>query len=182
MRKKIGTTNTVVLFLTVLAVALISLSFLGNVSWSADYQTSSVPPTQIVPVDIKPGLCPNPLEVSKGGVVSVAILGTDSLDVKQIRLDSVRLEEIPPQGSFVGDVASPHKYYAWKSRGKKLKPDFCTDKGPDGKLDLVLQFDKKELLRVLGKVRDGDVRVVRIHAWHKSGAPLVGQDVVVIEK
>ncbi|MBT8405951.1 MAG: hypothetical protein KJP05_00715 [Deltaproteobacteria bacterium] len=182
MRKKIGTTNNVVLFLNVLAVALISLSFLGAVSWSADYRTSSVPPTQIIPVDIKPRLCPNPLEVSKSGVVSVAILGTERLDVRQIRQDSVRLEEIQPEGISWRDVARPHKFYTWKSRGKKAKANFCTDEGPDGKLDLVLQVNKKDLLRVLGKVRDGDVRVVRLSAWHKSGARLVGQDVVVIEK
>jgi len=182
MRKKIGTTKNVALILTVLAVALISLSFLGAVSWSANYPTSSVPPTQIVPVDIKPGLCPNPLEVSKRGVVLVAILGTDRLDVRQIRQDSVRLEEIPPEESSLQDVARPHQFYTWKSSGKKVKADFCSDKGPDGKLDLVLQFDKKDLLRVLGTVRAGDVRVVRISAWHMSGARLVGQDVVVIEK
>jgi hypothetical protein len=182
MKEMIKGTKGAPLFLTVLAVALISLSFLGNVSWSAAYQRSSVPPTQIVPVDIKPGLCPNPLEVSKRGEVSVAILGTDTLDVRQIRRDSVRLEEIIPVGSSLGDVARPYKLYTWQVSGEKVKEDSCTDKGPDGKLDLVLQFDKEDLLKVLGKVRDGDVRVVRINAWHKSGARLVGQDVVVIVK
>ena len=183
MRKNIDrTNNSVVLFLIVLAVALVSLPFFGPVGWSANYRTSTVQPTQIVPVDIKPGFCPNQLEVAEGGVVSIAILGTDRLDVKQIALDSVRVEEMPPEKSSFKDVATPHRLYHWKASRSKVRADYCTDEGPDGKLDLVLEFQMKDILKAKGALRDGDVIVLRLIARDRSGTSLVGQDVVVISE
>ena len=183
MRKNIGTTNSVVLFLIVLAVALVSLSLLGPMGWSASYPITTTQPRQIVPVDIKPGFCPNQLEVAKGGVVSIAILGTDRLDVNQISLDSVRLQEMPPQKSSFEDVARPHRLYRWQaSRSSRVRADYCTDEGPDGKLDLVLEFQMRDILKAVGAVRDGDAIVLRLKARHRSGTLLVGQDVVVISE
>ena len=182
MRKNIVTAKNVVLFFIVLAVALVSLPFLGPVSWSASYPSTTVQPTQIVPVDIKPGACPNQLEVAKGGVVSIAILGTDRLDVNQIALDSVRLEEMPPQKSSFQDVAKPHRLYRWKAKRSRVRADYCTDEGPDGKLDLVLEFQMRDILKAVGAVQDGDVIVLRLIARHRSGKGLVGQDVVVISE
>jgi hypothetical protein len=155
----------------------------GAVSWSASYPTSSVPPRQIVPVDIKPGSCPNPLAVSKRGVVAVAILGTDRFDVAQIDRDSIRLLEVvqPVQINTI-DVATPYSLFTWDASGTGIEADSCTDEGPDGKRDLVLTFEKKDLLKALGSVKAGTVLVVRLTARGKSGASLVGQDVVVISK
>lgn len=167
--------------LTIVTVAFITVLLVGAVSWSASYQTSSVPPQQIVPVDIKPGFCPNHLPVSKRGVVAVAILGTDRFDVTQIDRDSIRLlEVVQPVESKIRDVATPYRLFAWDARGTGVKADSCTDEGPDGKADLVLKFEKKDLWKALGSVRAGAVLVVKLTARHKSGASLVGQDVVVI--
>ena len=182
MKSQLGTKKNLVLSLTFVVVALTTLIIGGTVSWSADYATSSVPPTIIVPVDIEPGYCPNPLEVYGSDDVSVAILGTEELDVSEIARDSVRLQEIPPLRSEQRDVAKPFRLYKWQVSGKKLKADYCTDEGPDGKLDLVLYFSKKEILKAVGSTSDGDVLVLRITARNKSGALIVGQDVVVIQK
>jgi hypothetical protein len=182
MKSQLGTRKNLVLFLTFVVVALTSLIIPRTVSWSASYPTSSVPPTMIVPVDIKPGYCPNPLEVHGSGDVSVAILGTEELDVSEIARDSVRLQEIAPLRSEKRDVAKPFSLYKWPVSGDKVKADYCTDEGPDGKLDLVLYFSKEEILKAVGSTRDGDVLVLRVTARHKSGAPIVGQDVVVIQK
>jgi len=170
-------------FLTVVTVAFITVLLVGAVSWSARYPTSSVQPRQIVPVDIKPGSCPNPLVVSKRGVVAVAILGTDRFDVTQIDRNSIRLlEVVQPVRSKVIDVATPYRLFTWNASGTEAEADFCTDEGPDGKPDLVLTFEKKDILKALGSVKAGDVLVVRLTARHKSGPRLVGQDVVVISK
>ena len=59
MKSQVGTRKNWTLFLTVAVVACATLSILGAVSWSANYPTSSVQPTIIAPVDIKPGYCPN---------------------------------------------------------------------------------------------------------------------------
>ncbi len=182
MKSQLGTRKNLVLSLTFVVVAFTTLIILGTVSWSANYPTSSVPPTIIAPVDIKPGYCPNPLEVYGSGDVSVAILGTEELDVTEIARDSVRLQEIPPLRSEQRDVAKPFRLYKWQVSGNKVKEDYCTDEGPDGKLDLVLYFSKEEILKAVGSTRDGDVLLLRVTARHKSGALIVGQDVVVIKK
>ena len=182
MKSQLGTRKSLVLSLTFVVVAFTTLIIFGTVSWSADYPTSSVPPTIIAPLDIKPGYCPNPLEVYGSGDVYVAILGTQELDVTEIARDSVRLQEIPPVRIEQRDVAEPFRLYKWQVSGKKLKGDYCTDAGPDGRLDLVLYFSKKEILKAVGSSRDGDVLVLRVTARHKSGAMIVAQDVVVIQK
>jgi len=182
MKSQLGTRKSLVLSLTFVIVAITTLIILGTVSWSADYPTTSVPPTMIAPVDIKPGYCPNPLEVYGSGDVSVAILSTKELDVTEIARYSVRLQEIAPLRSEIRDVAKPFRLYKWQISGDKVKEDYCTDEGPDGKLDLVLYFSKEEILKAVGSTRSGDVLILRVNARHKSGAPIVGQDVMVIEK
>jgi hypothetical protein len=184
MKKAERTTRWLMSSLTVVTVALMIVFLVGAVSWSARYSTSTAPPQQIVPVDIKPGFCPNPLVVSKRGVVAVAILGTDRFDVTAIDRNSVRLlEVVQPVGSNVIDVATPYKLFTWDASGTDVGADSCTDEGPDGKPDLVLTFEKKDVLKALGSVKPGTVLVVRLTARdNKSGASLVGQDVVVLGK
>lgn len=183
MKNQIGTRKTLVLFLTVAVVALATVLIIGTVSWSASFRTSTVPPTMYVPVDVEPGYCPNPFKVYGGGVVSVAILGTDRLDVNDIAIDSIRLREVLPVRSEKKDVATPYRLYRWWITGnEEVKADYCTDQGPDGRLDLVLYFNKEDILKAVGATRSGDLLVLKVIALHKSGAPLMGQDVAVIEK
>ncbi len=100
----------------------------------------------------------------------------------EIARDSVRLQEIPPLRSEQRDVAKPFRLYKWQVSGNKVKEDYCTDEGPDGRLDLVLYFSKEDILKAVGSTRDGDVLVLTVTARHKSGALIVGQDVVLIQK
>ena len=182
MKSRKRTTRLLLSSSTVVTVAFITVFLVGSVSWSARYSTSTAPPQQIVPVDIKPGLCPNPLVVSKRGVVTVAVLGTNDFKVNEIDRNSIRLlEVVQPVDSRVIDVATPYRLFTWDASGTKVTADFCTDQGPDGKPDLVLTFEKKDILKALGTVKAGSVLVVRLTARHKSGS-LVGQDVVVISK
>ena len=182
MKNQIGTRKTLVLFLSVALVALATSFIIGTVSWSAGYPTSTVPPTMFVPVDVEPGYCPNPFKVSGGGVVSVAILGTDRLDVNDIATDSILLREVSPVRSEKKDVATPYRLYRWWTGDKEVKADYCTDQGPDGRLDLVLYFNKEDILKAVGSTTSGDLLVLKIIARSKSGVPLMGQDVAVIEK
>jgi hypothetical protein len=183
MKRKKRTTRWLMSSLKVVTVAFITVLLVGAVSWSASYPTSSVQPMQIVPVDIKPGSCPNPLVLSKRGVVAVAILGTDRFDVTQIDRNSIRLlEVVQPVRSDVIDVATPYRLFTWNANETGVEADFCTDEGPDGKPDLVLTFEKKDILKAVGSVKAGTLLVVRLTASHKSGVRLVGQDVVVISK
>ena len=182
MKNQIATTKTLVQFLTVALVALTAVLIVGTVGWSKSHPISTVPPTMIVPVDVEPGYCPSPFQVSSGGEVVVAILGTDRLNVNDIAIDSIMLREVYPVRSEKRDVATPYRLYGWWTGDKKVKADYCTDQGPDGKLDLVLYFNKEDILKAVGSTRNGDLLILKIIARSKSGVPLMGQDVAVIEK
>ena len=101
-----------------------------------------------VAVDIKPGSCPNPLNPKSGGVLPVAVLGTEDFDVTTIDPCSIRLSgneadpELagPPIRSDYEDVATP------------FEGDLCdcNDLDGDGYMDLTLKFDKKYLVEALG--------------------------------
>jgi len=101
-----------------------------------------------VAVDIKPGSCPNPLNVVSRGVLPVAILGSEDFDVNTIDIASIRLTEVGPIRSSYEDVS------AAVSDGKECE---CTTAGPDGHIDLTLKFETYKIVNAIGEVTDGDI-------------------------
>jgi hypothetical protein len=142
--------------------------------------------TKSVAVDIKPYSCPNPLDVKKyslkkHGVLHVAILGTKDFDVTQIDPASIRLEGVAPFRWYLKDVATPFT----PSTGKKHCYEDCTIDGTDGFKDLTLKFSAKKLIAALGNVKDNECRVLQLSGnlkKEKGSTPIVGEDVVVIQK
>lgn len=138
-----------------------------------------VPPPEIeVPVDIKPTSCPNPLNTKSQGVLPVAILGTEDLDVTQVDPASVLLEGVAPLRWALEDVATPYEPIV----GKEDCMD-CTDEGPDGYLDLTLKYNNQEIVAALGTVTDGECKVLTLTGNLKEefgGTAIVGEDVVKI--
>jgi hypothetical protein len=127
-------------------------------------------------VDVKPGSCPNPYNPGKGGDVPMAILGSGSFDVRRIDPSSITLGGISPIRWAYEDVATPF-----------IGPhEECHDKGKDGKMDLTLKFDAKELEKALGLAsKAGSLTPVSIKGRLKSvyGAiPFQGQDWLKILK
>jgi len=138
------------------------------------------PPVIEVPVDIKPGSCPNPLNPKSKGVLPVAIAGTADLDVTQIDPATIRLEGVAPLRWGYEDVATPYEPYTGKS-----DPYQCTTAGSDGWLDLSLKFDMQEVVAALGPVTNGEVRVLTLTGNLKDefgGTPIYGEDVMIIRK
>lgn len=132
-------------------------------------------PCPIVAVDIKPLSCPNPLNVKKKGVLPVAILGTDELDVTTIDPASVRLEGVAPLRWSIKDVATP---FNGVSNDDCLD---CTKDGPDGWDDLTLKFDAQEVVTALGEVEDCLVLTLTGELKEEYGGTFfVGEDVVAI--
>ena len=149
----------------------------GGVRVDAVSLTLSV---EYVPVDIKPTSCRNPFNVTKKGVLPVAILGTENFDVTQVNVNTVQLEGIAPLRSSLEDVATPFVPFIGKT-----DPFDCTTEGQDGFLDLSLKFDAPALSTVLGPVTDGAVRVLSLTGSllpEFGGTSIVGEDVVVILK
>jgi len=128
-----------------------------------------------VPLDIKPESCPNPLNVNSEGVLPVAIVGTESLDVTTIDPSTITLEGVSPLRSELEDEATPFEPFV----GKEDALD-CTEDGPDGFLDLTFKFSTQDIVAALGGVNDGDVIVLELTGNFLDGQPLEGEDVVII--
>jgi hypothetical protein len=130
-------------------------------------------------VDIKPGSCPNPINVGKNGVLPVAILGTSDFDVSQIDVATVMLEGMSPIRSSYEDVATPFQPFL----GKEDCFEDCEEVYPDGYTDLTLKFEAQEFVAALGPVNDGDCLVLTLTGNLKEefgGTPILGEDVVLM--
>jgi hypothetical protein len=132
-----------------------------------------------VPVDIKPGSCPNPLNVGSQGRTPIAVLGTLDIDVTTIDPVTIRLEGVAPIRSSLEDVATPFVPFT----GKVDCDLDCHEDGPDGWLDLTLKFRTQDLVDALGQVVCGECRVLTLtgNLKQESGStPIEGEDVVLI--
>jgi len=136
-----------------------------------------VPPVQQVALDIKPGSCPNPLNVTvpngekaNGGVLSVAVLGSDEIDAHDIDVSSLELAGAAPLRHSYKDVAAP-------SSGDD--DCACSEMGPDGYTDLELKFRRLDVVAGLGSVSGGNVPVT-LAGKMIDGTPIEGTDCVRI--
>jgi len=125
----------------------------------------------LVGVDIKPGSCPNPLNVKSRGVLPVAILGSEDFDVNTIDIASIRLAGIAPIRSSFEDVAAP------LSDANECE---CSKEGPDGFLDLTLKFETQKILEAIGEVDHGDELVLALTGVLSDETPVNGSDCIVI--
>ncbi len=124
-------------------------------------------------VDVKPGACPNPVNVRSRGVLPVAIVGGPDLDVRQLDPGSIRLMGLAPIRTGLEDVATPYL-------GSPTHASDCTTEGADGTLDLTMKFD---LLALGIGGFDGMVQALPLTGRLKSefgGGSIEGRDVVVI--
>jgi hypothetical protein len=130
-----------------------------------------------VPVDFKPGSCPNPFNMTSQGNLPVAILGTADLDVSMIDPASVRLAGVAPVRSGYEDVGTPFEPYT----GKEECDLDCHEMESDGYMDLTFKFDSKELAAALAN--DAGCVAVGLtgNLWPEhGGGPIAGEDVVRI--
>jgi hypothetical protein len=145
----------------------------------------AVPVHPEVAVDIKPGSCPNPLNIRSKGVLPVAIIGTEDFDVTRIDPASINLMGIAPLRWSLKDVATPYEPFT----GKEEAID-CTDAGPDGLIDLTLKFDTPELMQTIELLlgvdpEDGEAIVLSLMGNLREefgSAQFIGEDVVLILK
>jgi hypothetical protein len=157
-------------------------------------------------LDIKPGSCPNPLNVwpfdrasnhskpNKGGVLPVAVLGTEAFDVADIDVSTLLLEGVVPLRSNLEDVAAPVlNDGSEKNRGRgagsfqdldtSAENDGsceCTTAGPDGYTDLTLKFQKSEIVAALGAAAPGNVIPLTLTGELNDGTPFEAVDCVAI--
>lgn len=126
-----------------------------------------------VSVDIKPQSCPNPVNVKSKGVLPVAILGSDVLDVNDIDLDTILLEGVGPLRGSYEDVAAPVTDETECA---------CTLEGADGYMDLTMIFTTQEVITALGEMFDGETWMLNVTGYLKDGTPIEGADCIIIKK
>jgi hypothetical protein len=145
---------------------------LGSTSFAIQFSHPST-----VAADIKPGACPNPINVGSKGVLPVAILGTDNLNVEDIVPQSVTLAGVSPLRWSHEDVGRPYMPLTGKTEANQ-----CNALGPDGYMDLTLKFDTQAVAAALGTVNDGDVLVLHMSGTPRNGTAVSGEDVITIIK
>lgn len=128
-------------------------------------------PALEVTVDIKPGSCPNPLNVKSSGVLPVAILGSEELDVNTIDAASIKL---------AGVDAVRHNFEDVATAASDFNDCNCTTVGPDGFIDLTLKFITQEIVEAIGEVNDGAVLELELTGVLFSERPLEGTDCILI--
>jgi hypothetical protein len=130
-----------------------------------------------VAVDVRPQQCPNRVRVDRRGYLPVAIAGTDSFDVRDIDLRSIRLAGVQPKGNRTRfrDVATPFEPFVGKDDARD-----CTRAGADGIEDLFMRINNRRVVRALGPVSDRQVVVVPLTGELEDGTPIRGEDVIVV--
>lgn len=142
----------------------------------SDFIECTVP--RQVPLDVKPTSCPNPINVGKGGVLPIAILGFEGFDVSTIDPTTVRLEGVAPIRWAFEDVATPFEPFM----GRLDCMNDCWTEGPDGVLDMTFKFDNAAVVAALGTVTDRQCMVITVTGNTYDGRPFVGEDVIIILK
>jgi hypothetical protein len=145
----------------------------GPADLNLDYFGFGDMPTY-VDVDIKPGSCPNPLNVNEKceSVLPVAILGAEDFDVNTIDIASIRLAGVAPRCSRYEDVATPVL--------NAQNDCDCTTDGADGFVDLTLKFNKQEIIKAIGDANDGEVLQLILTGNLIDGKKIEGADCVKI--
>lgn len=128
-----------------------------------------------VPVDVKPGSCPDPLNQQSRGDLPVAIVSTGDFDASEVDPASVTLAGVSPIGSSLEDAATPYEPFTGKT-----ERDDCTTARGDGLTDLVLHFDAQSVLAAIGPVPSGEVHVLELTGTLTDGTDVAGEDVVWI--
>jgi hypothetical protein len=98
---------------------------------------------RLLELDVKPGSCPNPLQVTQNGLTPVSLLGTAGFDVQNVDTSTLLLG----RADGVGAKIAPTRL-TQSDTGTPLKDDGCdchTLTG-DGITDLSLKFDTQAMV------------------------------------
>jgi len=136
-----------------------------------------------VPFDIEPQECPNLFNSNSNGKFSVAIPGRVDFNLALVDPTTLKLMGVAPVfDSLELDEVTPFSPFT----GKQSEFD-CTVAGADGLLDLRLKYDTQDVVAAieadLGRpVQNGEILILPLNGQLYDGTPIIGEDVIVIEK
>lgn len=146
-----------------------------------DLRSATIPAA----LDIKPGSCPNPVNVRSRGVVPMAVVGTESFDVTAIDTDSLILGRADGVGGAVTPIA---KRSLWIGTIEDVATPFagdpcdCHDLAGDGFEDLVIRFSTQRMATVLelGSESRGASVMLTVSGSLVDGTEFEASDCIVI--
>jgi hypothetical protein len=109
------------------------------------------PPIDVT-LDIKPGLCPNPLNRKSQGKLPVALVGTELFDVAEVDISTLLIERADGIGGSVAPTEGPpgpHTVIEDVATPFEGEPCDCHELGGDGIDDLSMKFLTPELVAEL---------------------------------
>jgi hypothetical protein len=175
-------------------------------AWYDDICVSSSPAAVPLSADIKPGSCPNPLNLSMrdgtDGIITTnhgdehtineeesafkaAPDGSSSrtvIPVAVLGTDELDVYEIDRASLTLAGVSPMRSAFEDVSTPMPAGAAECecNTLGPDGLTDLTLKFDKAAIIAALGSVSDGQVVPLALAGEMMDGTAIEGQDCVVI--
>ena len=133
-------------------------------------------------LDIKPGSCPNPVNLKSRGVLPVAVLGTADFDAETIDPVTIQLSREGSEGVVKPPIRSDYEDVATPFEGELCG---CHDLNADGYPDLTLKFKTQELVEnlELGELMGETISLTLTGELRESegGTPIIGEDCVWIK-
>jgi hypothetical protein len=135
-------------------------------------------------LDIKPGSCPNPLNIGSRGVLPIALLGSETVDVTEIDVTSLAMTRADGIGGALGPIMRGFNHGAnTEDVATPLEggPCECHELAGDGIDDLVLKFSTNQLVATLelGSAPRGTQVELTLNGALLDGTPFEASDCVV---
>ncbi len=174
-------TKTKIALFAIPALAAVLIGAMMLPAYSLEAKLEAQDTTVRVAMDIKPGSCPNPINTTQEGLVSVAILGTETFDVRKINTESLELTGVKAVQVEYEDVSSP---YTGEFSGEK---DQCTEGKLDEYVDLTMRYSTQDLVGAISTNKEYtiDQKVVTLKMTGELNPdakgtiiPIVGEDVI----
>jgi hypothetical protein len=169
-------------------VCTIGLALMVSVSASAQVRVVDQSPVgnpPLVTIDILPERCPNRVDIipdanlfsvttarATNNGIPVAIVGSASFNVRTVDPLSLSLEGVAPKSYRYKDVTTADVPLEGGCD--------CFVSGPDGIEDLLLEFDRDEVVAALQPINNGAARSVGLSLATKSGVVMQGWDCMII--
>ncbi len=139
----------------------------------------------VLPLDIKPGSCPNPLNRNSNGMLPVGLLGTDAVDITDVDVASVRISRADGVGSAVAPnegPPGPHSVFADVGTAVPGEPCDCHALGGDGILDLSMKFATQAVVAELqlNDLPAGSIVELVVSGTFLDGRPFVASNCVTL--
>jgi hypothetical protein len=133
-------------------------------------------------MDIKPGSCPNPLNLKAKGVLPVAILGTEDFDITTVDPATIQLTREGYEETGAAPIRWAFEDVATPFEGELCD---CHDLNGDGFIDLTLKFETQDLVALLelGTLSGETIPLIITGNLKEEdgGIPFKGQDCVRIK-